>query len=338
MSENQNLTAVAPVAPKERAPVFVGMRGLEIKSLDDLWRVSGYISKSGLAPKGIESPEAIFVALELGLELGLPVMSALQNIAVINGRPGVFGDVQLALVRSSGMLEDYAEREIGDRKDDSWGVECTCKRLNSKFASSRFTVADAKRAGLWGKQGPWSQYPARMMKFRARGFLLRDEFGDVLKGVKSVEELRDMTEEERFERARNVTPVAPGEPPQPENAPLAPSTRSEPPTTVSHPVNPDEKAEADAGLAPAAKAQDKKPEPAQTAKARTAQDDLAQLCLDQKVNFDGFVKLAKASGWEAPWDDISSFSEIPDALCKSLIASKKLLTRVIAQFAKENPQ
>ena len=53
-------------------------------------------------------------------------------------------------------------------------------------------MADAKRAGLWGKSGPWTQYPDRMLLFRARGFALRDAFGDYLRGLRTVEEQGDI--------------------------------------------------------------------------------------------------------------------------------------------------
>jgi predicted ATPase len=52
-------------------------------------------------------------------------------------------------------------------------------------------VADAKKAGLWGKTGPWSQYSKRMLQLRARGFALRDAFPDVLKGLVTAEEAQD---------------------------------------------------------------------------------------------------------------------------------------------------
>jgi len=56
-------------------------------------------------------------------------------------------------------------------------------------------VEDAKRAGLWAKQGPWTAYPKRMMQMRARGFALRDAFPDVLKGMITAEEAQDYQEE-----------------------------------------------------------------------------------------------------------------------------------------------
>jgi hypothetical protein len=71
---------------------------------------------------------------------------------------------------------------------------CQAKRRGySKPTTVTFTVADAKKAGLWGKQGPWQQYPRRMLQLRARGFALRDAFPDVLRGLVTAEEAQDYT-------------------------------------------------------------------------------------------------------------------------------------------------
>jgi hypothetical protein len=302
MSTEQTTAVATTPTERPKVPVGIGYRGLEVKTLEDLWRVSGYIAKSGLAPKGIETPEAIFTALELGLELGLPPMAALQNIAVINGRPGVFGDVQLALVRASGLLEEYSEVEVGNPKDDTWGVQCVCKRVGSKFANSIFTVADAKRAQLWGKSGPWSQYPKRMLKFRARGYLLRDEFGDVLKGVKSVEELRDTEEEDRFQRAKRVNGLPPSPPPPPSLSPEAP----EPTVMVDRAsVTTNEKAEADAGLAPAQSETATATEPKANAGAK-----LGEWMTSSAITWEMFRTYGVSQGWKAPWADADGFEAL----------------------------
>ena len=44
-------------------------------------------------------PNNILVAVQWGFEIGLAPMQALQNIAVINGRPSLWGDSLLALVK-----------------------------------------------------------------------------------------------------------------------------------------------------------------------------------------------------------------------------------------------
>lgn len=176
----------------QKNQISVSNKGLQLSTLDDMWRFAQCVVKSGFAPKGMEKPESVLIAVEMGYEVGLSPMAALQNTAVVNGRPTIYGDAALALVRGSGLLEFYEEKQVGAKGKDDFGYCVTAKRKgdNSKY-SETFTVADAKVAGLWGKPGPWTQYPARMLKFRARGFLLRDAFGDVLKGMRTYEEERD---------------------------------------------------------------------------------------------------------------------------------------------------
>jgi hypothetical protein len=222
--------AIAP-----RAPVAIGSKGIVPQTMDELYRFATAVSKSGLAPKGIETPEAIFVALEMGLEVGLPMMAALQNIAVINGRPAIWGDAQLAVVRSTGELALFEEwyEEKGKRLtrnpmafSDETAAVCRVQRQGYEPAETAFSVSDAKRANLWGKAGPWTQYPARMLKHRARSFALRDQFGDALRGLRTVEEVQD----DPVATARNVTPPmfatpAPEPEPTPEPAPVAEATQ-----------------------------------------------------------------------------------------------------------------
>lgn len=175
---------------QKREPMAIGHRGLKLTNLDDLWRFSTALAKSGLAPKGIQTPEAITIAIQMGMELGMTPMAAIQNIAVVNGRPSIYGDAALAVVRASGQLETYSETYEGEGEDRCCIVRSKRKGQETELVSW-FSVEDAKRAKLWGKPGPWTEYPDRMLKFRARGFNLRDNFGDVLKGYHTVEEMRD---------------------------------------------------------------------------------------------------------------------------------------------------
>ena len=193
-------TVITTTAPKPL--INYGAQGVKLASLEDAFRFANAIVASGFAPRGMEKPEAVLVAIQLGVELGLTPMAALQNTAVINGRPAIYGDAALALVRASGLLESFNEEEVGEAGKDSFGVRVTAVRRDGSKGCETFTVADAKAAKLWGKAGPWTDYPRRMLKFRARGFVLRDVFGDVLKGLRTAEEVRDYPEE------RNITPLS----------------------------------------------------------------------------------------------------------------------------------
>lgn len=163
-------------------------------SFNELAQFSNMAAKSAMVPPGFRNkPEDIMLAVQMGSELGLAPMQALQNIAVINNRPSVWGDALIGLCRASPNCEDIAEKLDGD--GENMVATCMAKRRGASPVVARFSVADAKKAGLWGKAGPWQQYPARMLQLRARGFALRDAFPDVLRGLISAEEARDMPTE-----------------------------------------------------------------------------------------------------------------------------------------------
>jgi hypothetical protein len=149
------------------------------------------VAASEFAPKDFRGkPESCLLAIQHGSEVGLSPMQSLQSIAVINGRPTIWGDAALALVQSSPVCEYVREYTEGD--GDALVAVCEAKRRGYPQPTVvRFSMADAKRAGLAGKSGPWSQYPARMLTLRARGFALRNAFADALRGLITAEEAQD---------------------------------------------------------------------------------------------------------------------------------------------------
>jgi hypothetical protein len=166
-------------------------RGLALASFDDAFRFSKMVAASEFAPKDFRGkPESCLLAIQHGSEIGLSPMQSLQNIACINGRPAIWGDAALAVAMASPVCESVTETIDGE--GDNMVATCTAKRRGyEKPTVVRFTVADAKKASLWGKSGPWTQYPRRMLQLRARGFALRDAFPDVLKGLVTAEEAQD---------------------------------------------------------------------------------------------------------------------------------------------------
>ena len=177
--------------------------GLTPQTIDEALRMADIMAKASIIPKDYQGNSGnILVAIQWGAELGLPPLQAMQSIAVINGRPSLWGDAVIGLVRGSGLLESIHE-EVTDTQ-----ATCTVKRRGEDPAERHFTMEDAKRAGLLGKPGPWSQYPKRMLQMRARAWALRDVFPDVLRGVSVAEEAQDIPPE------RNMGPaeVIPSQP------------------------------------------------------------------------------------------------------------------------------
>lgn len=170
-------------------------RGFAPTTMGEAMQFSEMLASSSMVPKAYQGKaNDVLVAIQWGYEMGLAPMQSLQNIAVINGKPSVYGDAMMALVQASPVCEDVEEYFEGEGTPNPVAV-CVAKRKGRKPVETRFSVEDAKRAGLWGKGGPWTAYPKRMLQMRARGFALRDAFPDVLKGMISVEEAQDYPDE-----------------------------------------------------------------------------------------------------------------------------------------------
>ena len=182
---------------------------------------SNYLADSDMVPKDFKGkPGNCLVAIQWGMEIGLKPLQAMQNIAVINGRPSLWGDAVIALVRSSPLCEYIIE------EDDGHTATCKVKRRGEPEQSRSFSMDDAKAAGLLGKQGPWTQYSKRMRQMRARAFAVRDVFPDVLKGLPVAEEVMDTPTERHVGQVERVEPTTPQPAYTPEQfADLLPSWR-----------------------------------------------------------------------------------------------------------------
>ena len=197
MSEEQALAKV------ENSSALVGNdfsnSGVQIRSLDEAIKFAKHMHESGLAPKGLQNASAILIAMQRGLEIGLKPLQGIQSIAVINGRPALWGDAVLGLCKASGQLEKFQETYVmkktnSEDSNDGFTAVCTIRRTGDEADTvSEFSIEDAKRAELWmnEKKDPWIKYPKRMLKYRARTFALRDKFADILMGIPVAEEMLD---------------------------------------------------------------------------------------------------------------------------------------------------
>ncbi len=179
-----------------------GAIDLSPQNFEQALTFSNYLADSDLVPKDFKGkPGNCLIAMQWGTELGLKPLQAMQNLAIINGRPSLWGDAVIALVRGSALCESVIET------DDGHTATCRVKRRGEAEQYRTFSMDDAKAAGLFGKQGPWTQYPKRMRQMRARAFALRDVFPDVLRGLPVAEELIDMPTERHMGQADVVQPT-----------------------------------------------------------------------------------------------------------------------------------
>jgi hypothetical protein len=182
----------------------------EPTTFDDAWKMATILAASDLVPKEFKGkPENCLIAMQWGSDIGLPGLQALQNIAIINGKPSIYGDAAKALVISRADCEDI--QEYFDGEGGTLTAVCVVKRRGKSAVTSTFSIADAKLAGLFGKLGPWTQYRNRMLQMRARSFALRDAFPDALKGLILAEEAQD------YPKEKEINPLPERKLPKPES-------------------------------------------------------------------------------------------------------------------------
>ena len=223
------------------------------QTFEETMRVSRAVVASGLAPSaligkktGDDAAAAVAVCIMSGAELGLKPMVSLRSFTVINGKPALYGDGLINVVRQSGKV---ALLKTGHEIRDGQMIGyCQAKR-NDTGEESRveFTQAEAERAGLWDNRptirkkvwednkpiwkdgqpndAPWYKYPQRMIAWRAAGYCLRELFGDVLGGIRDEFEAREIADADEM---RDVTPASDSRPtpPKPPKPPAPPSAKT----------------------------------------------------------------------------------------------------------------
>lgn len=182
IGETRAIQKVEPIMP--RTPREVG-------------EFAQFVIETGIVPASYDAlpgPKklgAIVIAIMKGMELGLAPLRSLQSIYVVNGKPTLYGDEIPALLLHSGKMEWFKEGYEGD--GDNRFAWFEAKRVgNPEPVRKTFSVADAARMKLLAKPGPWQHSRDRMLMIRARTYLARDLFADVLAGLAIFEEQSDI--------------------------------------------------------------------------------------------------------------------------------------------------
>lgn len=187
--------AAAPLAKKEGIAAIGLSNGIiQLKTYEDAYRYAASIQRSGLAPASFKTAEQILVAIQHGAELGFKPLQSLQHICVIQGRPAVYGKGLPALIMGKGVMEEFKEWFEGTGDNMTAFSQVKRKGVDERRVG-KFSVAQAKKAGLWGKDN-WNKYPEDMLmaKARARAFVL---FADLLAGLPLAEDIEGLPPERR---------------------------------------------------------------------------------------------------------------------------------------------
>jgi len=211
------------------------------QNLGELLTFANMLASSDLVPKDYRGkPSNVMVAMQMGHEIGIQPMQAIQNIAVINGKPSIYGDLGKALLRSKGCDIEEADVEEIRKTGVAW---CVITRPGQKPVKRTFSLEDAKTAQLTGKDGAWKTYPLRQMAWRAFWFAARDAAPDILKGIAGREEIEDYDPAPAQETEKKEIPdYSPKRKSEmiPVTASAIPATEAKPERTETKPIQQEE--------------------------------------------------------------------------------------------------
>lgn len=184
---------------------------LNVELMREIYQIATIFSASNLVPECYRGGDKsvgranCFVALSMGFELGIAPMQALTHITVVNGRPGIDGQLAVALANKRAPIKGGIRYEEGGKGDDQF---CTAYSIDAESGERReytLTIADAKTAGWFNKShSHWTKDPKLMLRYRSAKYLVNTNWPDALMGMHTVDELEDAVAAQKGAQAEKL--------------------------------------------------------------------------------------------------------------------------------------
>lgn len=152
------MTSVAVRPTESEAFTVVDPMSEAVEQFASTLHLAAALVKSGFLPKAINTPEKAVAVMLAGKEMGIGPMLALRSINIIDGKPVVSADLQLARFKANGGRAMFTHL-------DAMHATLHLKHPNGDEHTESFTMEDAKAAGLTTKQN-WRQFPKAMLRSR----------------------------------------------------------------------------------------------------------------------------------------------------------------------------
>ena len=160
---------------------------VKASDLDGLMRVADMLGKAGpMLPAHIKSPGEALAVIMAGAELGIPPMASLRGIHLVKGKVGMDYSLMIGLMRRAGYGVQWVTKS-------ATRCELLLTHRDGTTHAEVWDVERAKKAGLWGGAGSWSNYPEAMLTARCTSSAARAFAGDVLAGCYSMDEVREIS-------------------------------------------------------------------------------------------------------------------------------------------------
>lgn len=195
-TENQELA----VAPKEETAITYAP-GQTIWNNTEMYAMAvkqaKILASSDLVPEGTYrgKPANCLIALDMSHRTGLSPLNVMQNLYIVKGRPGWSGQYCISAINSCGRFTPLEFIQMIDDKGETRGYYAQAiNRETGKICIGSPVTWDMVRAeGWYDKNGSkWKTMPDLMFHYRSAAFFAREYCPEVLNGLQTVEELKDV--------------------------------------------------------------------------------------------------------------------------------------------------
>jgi hypothetical protein len=133
----------------------------------------------------------------------------MQNLYIVHGKPGWSAQFIIAAINSTGKFSPLRFAVTGEGDDKGCIAWATENATKERLESPRVSIDMARKEGWLDKAGSkWKTMPELMLRYRAATFFGRLYAPEVLMGMKTVEEIVDITPpEEEIQPERSAAPT-----------------------------------------------------------------------------------------------------------------------------------
>ena len=191
------VAAPGPLMVRSADTMSIGGPFSSVHSFTASQRMAQALCSSDIVPQQFQGPQNIgntLIALECAQNSGMPILSVLQNLHVIHGKPGWSSQYIIACINMSGRFADPLEfHQVGEVDTDSWGMYASALSHSGRIIKGPVVTMRIARAEGWmqKKGSKWQTIPELMLRYRAAAWFGRTVCPELMMGLQSVDELND---------------------------------------------------------------------------------------------------------------------------------------------------
>jgi len=167
-------------------------------NLEAAKRMAMVFVDSDLAPAAYRGEKGVantLIAMELAHRIGASPLMVMQNLHIVQGKPGWASSFLIATVNACGRFTPLRFQFQGEPETDAWGCRAVAvdKETGDECLGSLVTIKTAKDEGWHGKSGSkWKTIPEQMLMYRSAAFWTRVYAPEISLGLHTADEMVDM--------------------------------------------------------------------------------------------------------------------------------------------------